>query len=119
MRTGRPKQALELTVQERRDLAAIATSRSLPHGLVRRAQMILWTEDGVPVTEVAQRLKLTPPAGGNLRRPVPEMRLEGRHDQLQPGRPRSDAEARIAALLDTPLARHTKAPQHWSQLSPA
>jgi len=56
MRTGRPKQSLELTVQERRDLTAVASSRSLPHGLVRRAQMILWTEDGMAVTE-AEDLK--------------------------------------------------------------
>ena len=114
MRTGRPKQALELTVQERRDLAAIATSRSLPHGLVRRAQMILWTEDGVPVTEVAQRLKLTPPAVGNWRRRFRELRLEGLHDQLKPGRPRSVDEERIAALLNTALRRKPKAATHWS-----
>src|SRR2546430_1044550 len=114
MRTGRRKQALELTVQERRDLAAIATSRSLPHGLVRRAQMILWTEDGVPVTEVAQRWKRTPPAVGNWRRRFRELRLEGLHDQLKPGRPRSVDEERIAALLNTALRRKPKAATHWS-----
>ena len=98
MRTGRPKQSLELTVQERRDLTAVATSRSLPHGVVRRAQMILWTEDGMPVTEVARRMRLTPPAVGNWRRRFRELRLEGLHDQLKPGRPRSIDEERIDEL---------------------
>ena len=59
MRTGRPKQSLELTVQERRDLTAVASSRACRMALVRRAQMILWTEDGMPVTEAARRLRLT------------------------------------------------------------
>jgi transposase len=114
MRTGRPKQSLELTVQERRDLTAVATSRSLPHGLVRRAQMILWTEDGMPVTEAARRLRLTPPAVGNWRRRFRELRLEGLHDQLKPGRPRSVDEERIAELLNTVLQRKPKAATHWS-----
>jgi putative transposase len=114
MRTGRPKRSLELTVQERRDLAAIAASRSLPHGLVRRAQMILWTEDQVPVTEVAQRLKLTARAVGTWRRRFRELRLEGLHDQLKPGRPRTVDEERIAELLNTALQRKPKIATHWS-----
>jgi putative transposase len=114
MRTGRPKQSLELTVQERRDLTAVASSRSLPHGLVRRAQMILWTEDGMPVTEAARRLRVTPPAVGNWRRRFRELRLEGLHDQLKPGRPRSVDEERIAELLNTVLQRKPKAATHWS-----
>ncbi len=114
MRTGRPKQSLELTVQERSDLAAVANSRSLPHGLVRRAQMILWSEDGMPVTEVARRQKLTPPAIANWRRRFRDLRLAGLHDQLKPGRPRSVGEERIAGLLNTVLQRRPKAATHWS-----
>lgn len=114
MRTGRPKQSLELTMQERRDLTAVATSRSLPHGLVRRAQMILWAEDGMPVTEVARRLRVTPPAVGNWRRRFRELRLEGLHDQLKSGRPRSLDEERIAELLNTALQRKPKVATHWS-----
>src|SRR5512132_1973722 len=114
MRTGRPKQSLELTMQERRDLTAVASSRSWRRGLVRRAQMILWTEDGMPVTEVARRLRLTPPAVGNWRRRFRELRLEGLHDQLKPGRPRSVGEERIAELLNTALQRKPKAATHWS-----
>jgi putative transposase len=114
MRTGRPKQSLELTVQERRDLQAIVSSRSLPHGLVRRAQMILWSEDGVPVTEVARRLKVTPAAVGNWRRRFRALRLEGLHDQLKPGRPRSLDEERLAQLLNTALQRKPVAATHWS-----
>jgi hypothetical protein len=44
----RPNVSLELTAQERVYLESIA-SRSMPHGLVRRAQLILWSESGVPL----------------------------------------------------------------------
>jgi transposase len=114
MRTGRPKRSLELTVQERADMEAVAGSRSLPHGLVRRAQMILWTEAGMAVTEAARRLKLTAAAVGNWRRRFRNERLPGLHDQLKSGRPRSVDEERIAGLLNTALRRKPKAATHWS-----
>lgn len=37
MKTGRPKQTLNLTAEARLDLEAFANSRSIPHGLVQRA----------------------------------------------------------------------------------
>jgi transposase len=114
MRNGRPKISLELTVQERTELEAIAASRSLPHGLVRRTQMILWTEAGMTVTEAARRLELTPAAVGNWRRRFRDQRLQGLHDQLKPGRPRSVDEERIARLLNTALRLKPKAVTHWS-----
>ena len=114
MRTGRPKRSLELTVQERADLEAVAGSRSLPHGLVRRAQMILWTEAGMAVTEAARRLKLTAAAVGSWRRRFRAERLPGLHDRPKSGRPRSVDEERIAGLLNTALRRKPKAATHWS-----
>jgi hypothetical protein len=32
----------------------------MPHGLVRRAQLILWSESGVPLDEVGRRLLSAP-----------------------------------------------------------
>lgn len=41
------------------ELEAIAGSRSFPHGLVRHAQMILWSGKGLTVRKVARRTKVT------------------------------------------------------------
>ena len=41
MITGRPKRPIVLQEEERIKLQAIANSRSLPHGLVMRAQVVL------------------------------------------------------------------------------
>src|SRR5258705_4739658 len=117
MRTGRPKQSLQLSVQERRDLAGITASRSLPHGLVRRAQMIVWSEQGMPVAEVARRMKVTPSAVSHWRRRFRELRLQGLHDELKAGRPRTVDEERIAELLNTALQRKPSAASHWSDRS--
>lgn len=114
MATGRPKHSLDLTAQERTQLESIVASRSLPHGLVRRARMILLTEEGVSVRETARRLKVSPPAVSNWRKRFRESRLAGLHDALKSGRPRSHDEERIAELLNTALARRPKAATHWS-----
>lgn len=114
MRTGRPQRSLRLSGQERRDLEAIVASRSMPHGLVRRAQMILLSESGVSVRETARRVKVTPPAVTNWRKHFREQRLAGLHDQLKPGRPRTHTDDDLAALLNTALARKPPAATHWS-----
>ena len=111
MDTGRPKQTLDLTEQERVYIEAIISSRSLPHGLVRRAQMILLTESGVSVRETVRRVKVTPPAVSNWRKRFREHRMAGLHDQLKSGRPRTHSDDDIAALL-TPCCRGGRRPLH-------
>ncbi|MCZ7565570.1 MAG: IS630 family transposase [Fimbriimonadaceae bacterium] len=114
MASGRPKQSLDLTAQERAQLESIVASRSLPHGLVRRARMILLTEDGVSVRETARRVKVSAPAVSNWRKRFREQRLAGLHDALKSGRPRTHDEERIAQLLNRALVRRPKAATHWS-----
>src|ERR1017187_3329228 len=114
MGIGRPKQALNLSARERVDLEAIVSSRSLPHGLVRRANMILLTESGVSVRDTARRVKVIAPAVTNWRKRFREQRLAGLHDQLKSGRPRTHTEEDIAVLLNAALTRRPKAATHWS-----
>jgi putative transposase len=106
--------SLGLTAQERGDLESIVASRSLPHGLVRRANMILLTESGVSIRETARRVKVTPPAVTNWRKRFREQRLAGLHDQFKPGRPRTHTEEDIAVLLNAALTRRPQGATHWS-----
>src|SRR6202049_3132502 len=114
MGVGRPKSSINLTAEERRDLEVIVASRSLPHGLVRRANMILLTESGISIRETARRVKVTPPAVTNWRKRFREQRLAGLHDQLKSGRPRTHTEEDIAVLLNAALTRRPKGATHWS-----
>lgn len=111
---GRPTLALNVTTDERRDLEAIASSRSLPHGLVRRARMILWSDDGLTVREIARRTKVTPAAVSNWRKRFRETRVSGLHDAIKPGRPRTHGDERIAELLNAALLRRPAAGTHWT-----
>jgi hypothetical protein len=58
MLTGRPKTALELSAEEEAELRGFSTSRSLPHALVARAKLVLWSAEGRSNTEIASQLKL-------------------------------------------------------------
>ncbi len=53
MALGRPLTPLELTESDREQLGLMARSRSLPHGLVRRAEIVLLAAQGWPNEAVA------------------------------------------------------------------
>lgn len=68
MTIGRPKKfETQLTANERESLQHIAHSRSLPHGIVRRTQMILLSAAGQTNTAIAARFQVTVPTTEALR----------------------------------------------------
>ena len=56
MAQGRPKKPVVLQEEERLQLSAVANSRSLPHGLVMRARIVLLAADGLANAEIAEKL---------------------------------------------------------------
>ena len=52
MVTGRPKPALILTIDEHTQLRSLAGSRTLPHALVARARVVLWSANGQSNTQM-------------------------------------------------------------------
>lgn len=58
MARGRPVAPIQLNDEERTQLMSLAHFRSLPHGLVQRAQIVLACPDGEANSEIAPRLKL-------------------------------------------------------------
>jgi putative transposase len=99
MPLGRPKQPLRLSAEESQQLRAVATSRSLPHGLVMRARIVLLSASGMNNQAIAARLDLNPVTVGHWRRRFLQQGLSGLHDELRPGRPRSISDERVAALI--------------------
>lgn len=111
---ARPSLSLGVTAGERRELEAIAASRSLPHGLVRRAQMILWSQDGMSLDEIARRAGVTSAAVSNWRRRFRDARVAGLHDGFKPGRPRSLDDDGLAQLLNVALLREPGTAPNWT-----
>jgi putative transposase len=114
MITGRPKQPIVLQKEERVQLKAMAHSRSLPHGLVMRARLVLMAAEGVPNNRIAEKLDLSPQSVCKWRQRYLEQRLVGLHDELRPGRPRSISDERVATLLRKTLQTKPKDGTHWS-----
>jgi len=104
----------EVSSAEREQLESIARSRSLPHSLVRRAQIVLMSADRVSNGIIAQRCEVTVPTISHWRRCWREHGVAGLHGELRPGRPRSYDDERVAALMAKVL--HSRPPNatHWS-----
>jgi len=114
MLTGRPKPTLELSVDERTQLKSLAASRTLPHALVCRAKVVLWSAAGQSNTEIAERLGWAKVTVGKWRQRFIQQRVAGLYDELRPGRPRSIADEQIALLLKRTLSRKPAGATHWS-----
>jgi putative transposase len=114
MRTGRPKRELVLTAEERTQLEAVVRSRTLPAGLVRRARIVLQAADGEANSAIAKRLKLSEHSVGKWRRRFITHRVQGLHDELRPGRPRSLEDEAVAELINRALHTKPVAATQWS-----
>lgn len=114
MKTGRPKQPLVLTEEDRVQLTSLSVSRSMPHGLVQRAKIVLLAAQGESNTAIAAKLHLTRPTVGIWRQRYVDHGLQGLNEELKPGRPRTISDERIATLVRRTLETKPKDGTHWT-----
>jgi len=105
---------ITLTEEERARLESIVRSRSLPHGLVNRARIVLLAADGVGGSKIARRCRVSRPTVNQWRRRFRERGFAGLHTKLRPGRPRSLDDERVAELVNTALQSKPPGATHWS-----
>jgi len=110
----RANSAVILTREERLQLESIARSRTMPHGLVRRAQIVLGSADGVGTSELARRHRVSRPTVSLWRRRWRDAGLAGLHTELRPGRPRTIDDEQVAELIATALNHKPEAATQWS-----
>ena len=113
MAMGRPKAALLLRPEQREQLESMASSRSLPAGLVTRVRIVLLSASGKTNQQVARQLGLANATVGKWRRFL-ERDVTGLHDELRPGRPRPISDERVAQLVRQTLDTKPKDGTHWS-----
>jgi len=114
MRTGRPKEAIVLSQEEREQLSGIANSRSLPHGLARRAQIVLLAADSVPNHAIADRVGVSPQTVCKWRKRYREQGMTGLHDEMRPGRPRTVSDEELAMLVRETIETKPADGTHWT-----
>ena len=114
MPRGRKLPPLVLSDEQRHQLQGVARSTSLPHGLVLRARMILASAEGLTNRAVAERVGASPQAVGKWRRRFLELGVQGLHDELRPGRPRSYDDEKVAQVISRALRQKPANAENWS-----
>jgi len=114
MITGRPKPAIILAEQDKMQLVTISQSRSLPHGLVTRARLILLAAEGLSNSIIAEKLNLSQQSVCLWRKRFLQQGLQGLHEELRSGRPRSISDEKVAALVRKTLQSTPKDGTHWT-----
>src|SRR5215471_10637845 len=114
MRTGRPKQPLVLTEEERATLESMAhRARSHPW-LARRARVVLACGDGLDNEAVAKKLRCAKGTVGKWRSRFIEARLEGLYDEPRPGAPRKVSDEQVERVVIQTLESTPRGQTHWS-----
>ena len=120
VRVGRPQErSIVLSEVEREELERIGRSRSAPHSLVRRVQIIMASADGEPNVSIAARLGVSHPTVCHWRKKWFKQGLVGLYGEARPGRPRTHGEEAVAELLRTVLESKPEAGTHWTIRSAA
>jgi transposase len=114
MQTGRPKTPIVLSAEDQLQLNAIANSRSMPHGVVTRARIVLMAAEGQNNRIIAEKVSLSPQMVCKWRQRYIEQGLTGLHDELRPGRPRSISDEEVAKVIHRTLKTKPKDATHWT-----
>jgi len=114
MKTGRPKIPIILSNEEHAQLKSMVYSRSLPHGLITRARIVLMAAQGATNREIAEKVDLSPQMVCKWRQRYLHEGLSGLHDELRPGRPRSISDQKVAFLVRKTLTTKPRDGTHWT-----
>jgi len=114
MADGRVSARLVITHEQRAELDSVASSRSLPHGLVDRAQIILLAADGMATKAIAHKIGCSRATVSKWRKRFAAHGIQGLHDELRPGRKRSISDEKVAELINKTLKTTPQDGTHWS-----
>ena len=114
MRTGRPKQLLILTDEERERLQSLAHRARSQSVLARRARVVLACAEGLDNQAVAKKLRCSKGMVGKWRARFLEGRLEALYDEPRPGAPRQVSDAQVEQVVIETLESTPRGQTHWS-----
>jgi putative transposase len=114
MTGGRPLAPLHVTDNAREQLKIMANSRTLPYALVRRAQIILMSADGLNNKTIAEKVGLSGRMVGIWRQRFIDQGLMGLYDEPKPGGPRSISDEQVVRLIQQTLELKPPNATHWS-----
>src|SRR5690554_881434 len=99
MRTGRPKEPLDLTGGEQAKLQMLANRPKTDQRTAMRARIVLECARGVDNAEAARRLRINPATVGKWRSRFIKQRMRGLADAPRPGQPRKITDAKVEQVV--------------------
>jgi transposase len=114
MRTGRPKQPLMVTEEERERLESLAHRARSQALLARRARVVLACSEGLDNKAVAKKLRCSLGMVGKWRSRFLKARLEGLYDEPRPGTPRKVSDDQVEKVVIQTLESTPRGQTHWS-----
>jgi len=114
MRTGRPKQPLIVTEEERQRLESLAHRARSQALLARRARVVLACAEGLDNKAVARKLRCCLGMVGKWRSRFLKARLEGLYDEPRPGAPRKVSDDQVEKVVIRTLESTPRGQTHWS-----
>src|SRR5271157_581104 len=114
MRTGRPKQSLIVTQEERERLQSLAHRARSQALLARRARVVLACAEGLANDTVARKLRCSVGMVGKWRQRFLKQRVEGLFDEPRPGAPRTVSDAQVERVVIQTLESTPRGETHWS-----
>jgi len=117
MRTGRPKAALVISVEQREQLEAWTRRRKTAQALALRARIVLYCAESQSNGDVAEQVGVTRQTVGRWRRRFIEAGVDGLLDEPRPGAPRQITDALVEKVVTLTLESQPKDATHWSTRS--
>ena len=115
MRTGRPKTYTVIPSPDECDqLQAMTRSRSLPHALVRRANIVLMAAEGTANMLIAETLQISNPTVAYWCKRFNAQGLAGLYDLPSGDRPRTYRHDEVAQWMQQALEQRPDNATHWS-----
>ena len=114
MRTGRPKQPLTVTSEERQRLESLTHRARSQALLARRARVVLGCAEGLDNKAVAKKLRCSLGMVGKWRSRFLEARLAGLYDEPRPGAPRKISDDQVEKVVIQTLESTPRGQTHWS-----
>ncbi|MGB0094617.1 MAG: IS630 family transposase [Solirubrobacteraceae bacterium] len=114
-RTGRPKQVLVLSDQEREQLQRWERRRKSFQALAVRSRIVLACAQGTSNKDVAQACAVSANTVSKWRRRFCELRLDGLSDDPRPGRPATVSAEQVEDVVVATLESTPEHATHWSR----
>jgi transposase len=117
LRTGRPKQSLNLVEVDKAKLTMLARRPKSAQRVAMRSKIVLRAAEGQSNQEIARSLGITGATVGKWRERFRVQGLEGLSDEPRPGAPRKITDAQVEAAVTRTLESVPTAATHWSTRS--